>query len=230
VNAIVNLSGERSTYIEPFMGGGYVLSYAANNFKRVVANDINPSLVAFWKEVIHDGWIPPSVVTKEEWTTLKYSEEVSALKAWAGCAASYNAKWFCSYGATANGLYKHDYVLEAVNSLAKKTDRMKGHPSIEFTCGDYRGLTDYVNSNSVVYCDPPYEGVFGYPYGGEFDTFAFWNVMAEWSHKGALIFVHEFGAPNGWLPALELTRTSTMRHSGYALRDVETLWTNGTLG
>jgi site-specific DNA-adenine methylase len=227
VEVISRMGKGRHTYIEPFVGGGYVLSYAASHFQRVIASDINPSLIAFWKAVINDGWTPPSIVTREEWVSLKASDEVSALKAWAGCAASYNARWFSSYGSKAEGYHKHDYIAEALNSLRKKLDGMSDHPNIKLRCCDYRELESYANSDAVVYCDPPYDGVTGYPYGGLFDHRTFWNEMADWSYKGALIFVHEFNAPNGWIPALSMERASTMGHSSSAIRDIETLWTNG---
>lgn len=49
-------------------------------------------------------------------------------------------------------------------------------------------------SNSIVYCDPPYEGTT--KYATDFDHNLFWNWARNISKQGHTVFVSEYNAPN----------------------------------
>ena len=55
-------------YVEPFCGGGNLLSYVDAPIK--VANDINGYAVALLRAVA-DGWVPPSVVTEDDYRGIR---------------------------------------------------------------------------------------------------------------------------------------------------------------
>ena len=70
----------------------------------------------------------------------------------------------------------------------------------EFYCSDYR---EWKPSNSVIYCDPPYNNTepldYKVLYQGKridkFDTDEFWHTMREWS-KNNKVFISEYDAPD----------------------------------
>ncbi|WP_305781470.1 DNA adenine methylase [Nocardia nova] len=206
---ILEYKGSRSRYVEPFIGGGSVLSRVAPHFRTVVAADASESLVALWREVTINGWIPPEIISKEEWRSQKASTENTAMKAWAGYAASYNGKWFAGYGPRASG---RDYLAESARGLIRKADPLRFHSGLSFIACDYS--EHLIDANTVVYCDPPYAGTEQYGATGEFDHTRFWSVMDEWVEKGALVLVHEYTAPDGWVSVLDTDRTETMHHGG----------------
>ena len=48
--------------------------------------------------------------------------------------------------------------------------------------------------NSIVYCDPPYEGTT--KYANDFDHNLFWNWVRNISKQGHTVYVSEYNAPN----------------------------------
>ena len=50
-------------YVEPFMGGGNMIDKVDG---LRIGNDINYYLIEMWKS-LQKGWIPPDVVTEEEY-------------------------------------------------------------------------------------------------------------------------------------------------------------------
>lgn len=221
---VLKRKGTRTRYLEPFIGGGSVFSRVARHFPHAVAGDVLECLINLWVAKVYCNWEAPLTLSREEYQKLKDSEYPTPEKAWAGFAASYNGKWFSGYGPIANGLHKHDYLAEARRSLDKKASTMTGHQSMSFVCADYRELSHLVDETAVVYCDPPYEGTHGYDGAAPFDTDEFWDVMEQWKAAGALVFVHEFHAPDGWDVAYEKERVSTMDYGGMAYRRTEYLF------
>lgn len=196
----------RSKYLEPFVGGGSVFSKVSARFDEATAGDAVPDLIHLWNQV-SDGWEPPTTLSKLEWQSLRESQIPSAMRAWAGYAASYNGKWFAGYGPTASG---RDYLAESHRGIMRKASSM--HPNARFVAGDYS--THIVTSDTVVYCDPPYAGTETYGAADGFDHERFWNCVAGWSLMGALVLVHEYTAPADWTPVYARARVETMNHGG----------------
>jgi len=63
--------------------------------------------------------------------------------------------------------------------------------NIDFSNLDYRQLV--IPEGAVVYCDPPYEGTYGY--GMEFDHAEFWDWCRTVASNGNKVFVSEYNAP-----------------------------------
>lgn len=202
------LKGSRTRYVEPFIGGGSVFSRVAPLFDTAIGADASPSLVELWRASVIDRWEPPVTMDKATWLSQQKATD-SALRAWAGYAASYNGKWFAGYGPTAAG---RDYLAESARGLARKVSPLHAHPGISFVCADF--ATHHVDSNTVVYCDPPYEGTETYKAAEPFDHARFWSTMNAWHFAGALVLVHEYAAPEGWHVVHETNRVETMHHGG----------------
>lgn len=203
-NTILPLVKGRSIYVEPFVGGGAILEVMAPHFKDVLASDIVLDLILLY-QALQNGWLPPITLSKDEYIALKNSNTPSALRAWAGFAASYNGKWFAGYGPKAVG---RDYLAESHRAILRKA---KNFQHVVFEHCSYETHTP--DNTCVVYCDPPYANTEGYQAAGIFDHKKFWLTMETWREIGALVLVTEYTAPIGWQVLSSINRKETLNHS-----------------
>lgn len=179
-----------SWYIEPFMGGGNVLSNVPAKHKW--GNDTAKYAVALLKAVA-EGWEPPNTLTQDEYYSIKADPD------WYDAALVGFAMFCCSYGSKPWGGYARNKPEEGTNSSypAESAANLRlqriGLTGTKFTCGSYLDLD--IPNGSTVYCDPPYASTTGY--GGEFDHDKFWQWAEELSHK-CRVFVSEYSAPTAW--------------------------------
>lgn len=206
---IAELRGDRTRYVEPFMGGGSVLAAVAPDFDHAVGADASESLIELWKAVVSDEWHPPVHMTKEVYDAMKRYGSACPLKGWAGYGASYRGKWFGGYNGT---VATRDYMAENARGLERKAVILRKHPDLTITHGDYTSHT--VNADTVVYCDPPYADTTGYQVVDDFDHGWFWEIAQHWTEMGALVLVHEYTAPEFWVPVHTKARVETMHHGG----------------
>ena len=134
-----------------------------------ILNDKHPYLIAMW-QALQDGWMPPDVVTKEEYYRVKANmDENPALTGFVGFGCSFGGKWWGGYAKDMSGLQ-----------------------SATFTCLDYHDVE--IPDGAVVYCDPPYVNTTGYTVG-QFDTDEFWDYMRQLS-KRCDVYISEESAPD----------------------------------
>lgn len=76
---IARMRGDRTRYVEPFMGGAWVSAAVAPDFPAAVLADASEPLVTLWHAVVVDGWEPPSAMTRDEYDRLRAEDGVSAL-------------------------------------------------------------------------------------------------------------------------------------------------------
>jgi len=184
VREIRRYKGARTKYIEPFVGAGSVLSRITLDFDVCEASDIVPDLIMLW-QAIQKGWIPP-LVSKYTYEAIKNCNP-SALRGWAGFGASFRGKWFSGYSHSKS----RNYQIESRERLLDKFIRIQG---VSFVCRHYKSII--ADSNSVIYCDPPYMNTEQYQASGDtFDTESFWSTARVWARTGAIVFVSEFTAP-----------------------------------
>lgn len=188
INEIIQNNGI-DVYIEPFVGGANMIQHIVSTIR--IGYDNNQYLIAFWKE-IQRGWNPLESVdmTKELYQSIKdkpenYPMELVAL---AGFCASYNAKWFGGYAGTVKtkiNTYRN-YYDEAVRNVLKQAEHIK---DIVFDVADYKQIKI---KNTLIYCDPPYQGTTGYK--DSFDHEEYWEWVREMS-KDNLVLCSEYQAP-----------------------------------
>lgn len=198
----------RSTYIEPFLGGGAVFERVAPDFDDAKCGDTHEDLVLMWKS-ISEGWIPPSVVTEDNYLRIKLSKP-SALRGFVGFGCSFGAKWFGGYARAKkpNG-EDRNFADESARACVRASESFKGRTI--WHCS-YSHFNDVIDEDCVVYCDPPYKGTLGYASSGaDFNHDAFWKIAGEWRNRGALVLVSEFNAPNNWK---EISCTDRVRSQG----------------
>lgn len=181
---------EGQYYVEPFCGG-------CNSICQVdglrIGADINPFLIAMWKG-LQNGEKYPEAITREEYSIIKnaynskdYTNYSMAEMGWTGFVASYNGMFYRSYsGVGADG---KDYVAASISNINKQIDSMKG---CELVCCSYESLE--IPDNSIIYCDPPYQGVKGY--GSQFDYPKFYEWCFLKKSEGHRIFISEYSMPS----------------------------------
>ena len=175
-------------YVEPFAGGMNAICEVSGNR---IANDIHYYLIQMWCELI-GGWIPEKINHNTYHIVRNNREQFEPhFVGWVGFNCSYSGKWFGGFAGETNtkiGTVR-DYQTEAINNVVKQVQKMKG---VIFQNKPYYELE--LPPNSIVYCDPPYEGTT--KYANDFDHNLFWNWVRNISKQGHTVFVSEYNAPD----------------------------------
>ena len=213
VQCINNYRNPNQDYIEPFVGGGIILSKISD--KRI-AYDKHPYLIAMYNE-LQKGWIPPDNITKEEYYYIKNNkDEKPYLTGFVGFGCSFAGKWFGGYASNARG---DNYCLNSKNSILRKMNTLN---DVHFEVANYK---DLIFKDSLVYCDPPYQGTTQYGLVGEFNSNEFWDTMRIWSQDNTVI-ISEYNAPDDFKCVWERKTKTEIRNSENIREDrVERLYT-----
>ena len=182
---VLNSAIDKDTpFVSLFCGSCAIESKVQADVK--ILNDKHPYLIAMW-QALQNGWMPPDVVTKEEYYRVKANmDENPALTGFVGFGCSFGGKWWGGYAKDKRG---DDYCGQAKRGLLKD---LSGVVNATFTCLDYRDVE--IPDNAVVYCDPPYVNTTGYTVG-QFDTNEFWDYMRQLS-KRCDVYISEESAPD----------------------------------
>lgn len=189
-------------YIEPFVGGAWVLQGMGG--KRI-ASDANKALITLYKN-LQEGWVPPTDVDEALYANLKLTQDPdNPLTAFVGFGVSFGGKWF---GGFARSNVSRNYASNAKNSL------MKQLPKIITTEFQHKSYLDYEPSGALIYCDPPYAGTTGYDGVGAFDSDLFWETMRKWS-KNNTVVISEYSSPEDFVCVKEMiTKTDMHTNKG----------------
>lgn len=209
----------RSHYLEPFMGGAYVLARMAPHFRYPAAGDIMPGLASYWA-AIQCGWEPPAEMTLEEYQSLK-DAPMSPLKIFAGFGCSFGGKWFGGYGKQ-NVDRKHP--TGHVSHGSRKTSMAKRTALANVLLSECSYEMWVPGPGTVVYCDPPYAGTTTYKGTDAFDSDPFWKTMERWADRGAHVFVSEYQAPSNWKAIYEVDTPSSLKSGDNTGRVTEKLF------
>ena len=176
------ITKEKFTYIEPFVGSGAVLFWMLNNFpklEKAVINDINEDLINTYKTIASNPKELISIleILQNEFHNLEGSEENKKLYYYQK-RELYNTRKEEQSGQAAlfiflnrtcfNGLYrvnsknlynvpmggyKKPTICDKENILAVSNVLQK----VEILSGDFEQTLNYTNGNSLFYFDPPYK-------------------------------------------------------------------------
>ena len=203
-------------YVEPFAGG---MNMICNVVGNRIANDINRYLVAMWEEML-SGWTPRHY-TREEYKLIRdnkpdYPDHVVG---WVGFGCSFSGRFFQGYASDASHILtnRRDYQDESFRNISKQLERMRG---VVFSSDSYFEME--IPDNSIIYCDPPYNGT--KEYLGKFDSGRFWEWAKGLSRKGHQVFVSEYDAPSGVECVWEKSTRSTLSTTGVAKNSLERLF------
>lgn len=190
-------------FVEPFTGSAAVAERVLG--LRLLA-DANPYTIAL-HQAVQKGWKPPTEVSREFYLKVKndkanYLPELVGFlmfgcsfggKPFAGYAKdsagiNYAAQASSSTGLTGQHWQGRNYAAEASSSLIKARPLLQG---VIFKLSDYQKLE--VPTESLIYCDPPYQGTVGY--GVAFDSKEFFARCRTWAEEGHKVYVSEYTAP-----------------------------------
>ena len=176
------ITNEKFTYIEPFVGSGAVLFWMLNNFpklEKAVINDINEDLINTYKTIASKPKELISILQQlqNEFHSLENKPEEKK-EYYYQKRELYNTRKEEQSGQAAlfiflnrtcfNGLYrvnrKNEYnvpmgsykkptICDDKNILAVSNALQK----VEILCGDYENTLNEASSNSFFYFDPPYK-------------------------------------------------------------------------
>lgn len=194
-------------YVEPFAGGMNSICEVDGGIR--IANDSNHYLIAMWQKLVHENWMP-SKVSRDMYNHIRENKDLYEphIVGWIGFNCSYSGKWFGGYAGqvkTKIGTVR-DYQDEAIRNIQKQVVKMK---DVQFTSVDYR-LMD-ISDNSIIYCDPPYQGTLGY--ADSFDNNIFWDWVRQKSLTNK-VFVSEYNAPDDFKCVWQKTAKSSLSANG----------------
>jgi DNA adenine methylase len=172
-------------YVEPFCGGCNMIELVDG--KRI-ANDYNEYVAEMWNALVNRNWQPPTEITEEQYNDIKANKEQypKELVGFTGIAVTFGSTWFGTYARNKRGT---NYAMEGRKNLMKQVERLQG---TIFTSSSYCDIA--LPKNSIIYCDPPYEGVAGYK--DKFNHTIFWQWCRDMANMGHTLFVSEYSAPD----------------------------------
>lgn len=193
-----------------------------------IASDINPYLIALLKRVQNKEELYDEV-PKELYDAVRtsFNNRDNVYADWEygniGFLASYNGRFFdggyakSGYEKLKNGGQRYrDYYRESKDNILSQNLE-----DIIFINDDYRNLK---TTNSVIYCDPPYENQKQYANSLHFDYDEFWNYMRKWS-KNNIVLISELNAPKDFECIWEKSVSRTMKSTDNTMRATEKLFT-----
>jgi DNA adenine methylase len=177
-----DISKDKFTYIEPFVGSGAVLFWLLNNFpnlNKAVINDINADLINTYKTIASKPKELISILqilqsefhglegqegTKKEYYYSKRELYNKRKEEQSGQAAlfiflnrtCFNGLYRVNRKNEYNvpmGSYKRPTICDKENILAVSQTLQK----VEILCGDYEETLNHADNNTLFYFDPPYK-------------------------------------------------------------------------
>lgn len=213
---------EGQYYVEPFCGGCNTIDKVPGNR---IANDSNPYLIAMW-EALSRGWDPPKTISREHYREVRecYNQNTDAYPmhyiGWVGFVGSYNGRFFDG-GYSGHSVMRADgrvvdYIGSAISNILAQAPLIDG---VQFTNRSYNDMD--IPPNSIIYCDPPYEGVTKYAYSIDHENF--WAWCRERVAEGHDVFISEYNAPDDFVCVWERKLKTTLR-PGKVKRAIEKLF------
>lgn len=174
-------------YCEPFVGGANMIDKIEHPYK--LGADNNKYLIALL-EAVQNGQELPEYITKDEYIAVKTNKDnyPDWYVGFVGFVCSFRGKFFGGYSGyytTKTGIQRN-YIKERINNILKQN--LDG---IKLVCSSYDALD--IPANSIIYCDPPYNGTTKYK--DSFDSDAFWQWCRDKAKEGHTVYVSEYNAP-----------------------------------
>lgn len=200
-------------WVEPFVGGGNMIDKVEG--KRIGA-DISPyvidALIAI-RDCALDLPKDNKEFTEEDYKELRKNDNYK-YKGYAGFAFSYGAKWL---GGWSRNALNRDYVSCSYRNAINQSPLLQG---VKLVNEHYENLQ--IPENSLIYCDPPYEGVTKYKNG--INHADFWQWCRDKVKEGHTVFVSEYNAPDDFECIWQKEIVSSLTKDTRCKRAVEKLF------
>ena len=174
-------------WVEPFVGGANMIDKVPDSLERV-GYDLNNHVIHALIDIRDNTSGLPDSVSEEEYKSF-YNKPAEHFSSLARFGASFGGKFENGFarGKAADGTARN-YWAETKRNALKQSPKIQ---SVQFICDSYENLSF---ENTLIYCDPPYQGTSGYKTGA-FDHDKFFNWCREQS-KNNVVFVSEYNAPD----------------------------------
>ena len=205
-------------WVEPFVGGANMIDKVGG--KRIGA-DCNPYLIEALKLIRDNPNSIPDLITEDDYEKAKKEMKLDGLTGFIGFAMSFGGKWFGGYRRDVAGTRGN------ISNMRTQTRRSKQNAiiqsrnlqGVEFIHSSYQALQ--MPPNSLIYCDPPYEGTT--KYRDKFNHEKFWEWCRQKSGEGHTVFISEYNAPSDFKCLWEMEVSTTIsKQTGK--KDVEKLF------
>lgn len=152
---ILSTTKRRDCLLETCLGGAHAHEQLAPHFAFPHAGDVHPDLILMWQAAAK-GWVPPSIVTEEQYRWLK-DQPPSALRGFVGFCCSYAGMWFKCPARHVKGVpLEHDDVAAAESRVVVRTARALARTRIEWTSYEsWSPLIEAAPERWVTYCFLP---------------------------------------------------------------------------
>lgn len=174
-----------NTWAEPFVGGGNMIDKVPSHYRRIGA-DLNEHTIAAMLGIRDFVEMLPSEVSRDYYNSVRRTPP-HPINSWVRFECSFGAKFDNGYASNKEG---RNYAEKGKNLATKQSPKIQ---NVEFVCCSYEALSSV--TNSLIYCDPPYQSTTGYK-TGVFDHEAFFEWCREMKAKGNSVFISEYNAPN----------------------------------
>lgn len=201
-------------WVEPFVGGANLIDKVSG--KRIGA-DINHYLIDALitiRDCVLDLPKTNSEFTEEDYKQLRKSDDYK-YKGYAGFALSYSGKWLGGW--RRDRLGKRDYVNESYKNALKQSPLLQG---VRLVNESYLDLQ--IPENSLIYCDPPYEGTTKYK--DDFNHDIFWDWCRTQTKSGHTVFISEYNAPEDFVCVWQKEIVSSLTKDTGSKKAVEKLF------
>lgn len=204
---------EGQWYAEPCCGGCNTIAEVEGNR---IANDSNEYIVAMWDALVNHQWQPPTEIDEELYNNIKKNKEgyPKELVGFVGIGVTFGSTWFGTYARNKRGT---NYAMEGRKNLLQQVQKLQG---TIFYSGSYDQLD--IPPNSIIYCDPPYEGVAGYK--DKFNHVDFWKYCRTMSEQGHTVYISEYNAPSDFTCIWEQELKTNM-NAKHETKPIEKLFT-----
>lgn len=177
-----------TTWVEPFVGGGNMIDKVPESYTRI-GYDLNEHTIAAMIGIRDFVDQFPNSVSEDCYKRLKGSG-VHPVNSWIRFVTSFGGKLDNGYAREA-GSDDSTFCGYGKRNALKQSPKIQ---NVDFICCSYLDLTENI-TNSVIYCDPPYQGTTGYK-TGQFNHEEFFNWCRLMKSKGNIVFVSEYNAPD----------------------------------
>ena len=197
-------------YIEPFVGGANLID-KVEGFR--IGADLNPYVIEALKLIRDNPESLPDFVSEEYYRELEIKKQLNGLTGVVGFTCSFGSKWFGGYARNSDG---RNYIKVAKNNALAQSPNLK---DCLFINSSYQLLD--IPKNSIIYCDPPYEGTTKYK--DRFNHSDFWQWCRGKHTEGHKVYISEYNAPDDFICVWQKTLTTSFSTSE-SIKAVEKLF------
>lgn len=211
---------EGQYWVEPFVGGANMIDKVDGN--RIGA-DFNEYLIKALELIRDNPESIPEVITESEYKTAQNEKPLTGIVGFIGFAMSFGGKWFGGYRrdkAGTKGCIENmkTQTRRSRNNAIKQSEFLQG---VKLVSCSYDKLV--IPNNSIIYCDPPYEGTTGYK--DKFKHADFWQWCRDKAKEGHTIFISEYNAPSDFECIWQQELKVGVAKSGKHKKAIEKLFT-----